>query len=61
MNLLQEIEDILTQEKVVIKYDAYWFYLYFDYDITLIEKAREIPRARYSSILRAWSAPLESA
>ena len=60
-SLLQEIEDILTQEKIVIKYDAYWFYLYFDYDITLIEKVREIPRARYSSILRAWSAPLESA
>jgi SWI/SNF-related matrix-associated actin-dependent regulator 1 of chromatin subfamily A len=59
--LLQEIEDILSEEKIVIKYDSYWFYLYFDYDIKLIEKAREIPRARYSSILRAWSAPLESA
>jgi len=59
--LLQEIEDILTQDKIIIKYEAYWFYLYFEYDINLIEKVREIPRARYSSILRAWSAPLESA
>jgi SNF2 family DNA or RNA helicase len=59
--LLQEIEDILTEGKIVIKYDAYWFYLYFDYDIKLIEKVREIPRSRYSSILRAWSAPYESA
>jgi len=59
--LLQEIEEILSEEKIVIKYDSYWFYLYFDYDIKLIEKVREIPRARYSSILRAWSAPLESA
>ena len=59
--LLQEIEDILTEGKVVIKYDSYWFYLYFDYDIKLIEKVREIPRSRYSSILRAWSAPYESA
>jgi superfamily I DNA/RNA helicase len=58
--LLQEIEEILSEEKIVIKYDSYWFYLYFDYDIKLIEKVREIPRARYSSILRAWSAPLES-
>ena len=33
--LLQEIEDILTEGKVVIKYDSYWFYLYFDYDIKL--------------------------
>ena len=59
--LFKEIEDILAQDKIVIKYDAYWFYLYFDYDITLIEKVRAIPRSRYSSILRAWSAPYESA
>ena len=36
-------KDILTEGKVVIKYDSYWFYLYFDYDIKLIEKVREIP------------------
>lgn len=60
-SLLQQVEDILSEGELVIKYDTFWFYLYFDYDITLIEKVREIPRARYSSILRAWSAPVESA
>ena len=60
-SLLDEITEILSDEKVVIKYNDYWFYLLFDYDITLIEKVREIPRARYSAILRSWSAPLESA
>lgn len=60
-SLLQQVEDILSEGQLVIKYDSYWFYLYFDYDITLIEKVREIPRSRYSPILRAWSAPLESA
>lgn len=59
--LIQQIEDILSEGKIVIKYESYWFYLYFDYDLKLIEKVREIPRARYSSILRAWSAPSESA
>lgn len=58
-----ETENIPTQDTndVHITYDTDTFYLTFDYDIVLLEKVRAIPRARYSAIMKAWSAPKESA
>lgn len=64
-NIEYEVEQIpeatLVENFVRLDYDQGTFYIYFDYDLTLLEKVRGIPRARYSPIIRAWSAPRESA
>lgn len=59
---VQEIPEVVLVDKFVrLDYQHNTFYIYFDYDLTLLEKVRGVPQARYSPILRAWSAPKESA
>lgn len=59
---VQEIPEVVLVDNFVrLDYQHETFYIYFDYDLTLLEKVRAVPRARYSPILRAWSAPKESA
>lgn len=53
--------EIIENGYVRVDYQLETFHIYFDYDLVLLEKVRGIPRARYSPILRAWSAPKESA
>lgn len=64
-NIEYEVEQIpevaLADNFVRLDYQQETFYMYFDYDLVLLEKVRAIPRARYSPILRGWSAPKESA
>lgn len=59
--ILNDTELFEAEPDIKITYETYWFALWFDYDIRLLEKVRAIPRARYSSIMRCWTAPLESA
>lgn len=55
-----DIPEEITAE-VKVSYELGTFFITFPYDITLLEKVRAIPRARYSPIMVAWSAPKESA
>lgn len=53
--------DIIEGSSAIVTYEEDTFIISFDYDLTLLEKVRGIPRARYSTILRGWTAPKESA
>lgn len=53
--------EMITDNLVRIDYEQETFYIYFDYDLVLLEKVRGISRARYSPILRGWSVPKECA
>ena len=59
--ILNDSEIFEPEPEVLISYESYWFSLAFEYDVRLLEKVRAIPRARYSAIMRVWTAPLESA
>lgn len=54
-------DEMITDNLVRINYEQETFYIYFDYDLVLLEKVRGISRARYSPILRGWSVPKECA
>lgn len=60
-DILNDPELFEPQPEIKITYESYWFNLFFEYDLRLLDKVRAIPRARYSAIMRAWTAPLESA
>jgi SNF2 family DNA or RNA helicase len=60
-DLLNDSELFEPTPEIKITYEAYWFSLWFEYDLRLLDKVRAIPRARYSAIMRCWTAPLESA
>lgn len=59
--ILNDSELFEPSPEIKITYEDYWFYLWFEYDLRLLDKVRAIPRARYSSIMGAWTAPVESA
>lgn len=59
--ILNDSELFEPQPDIKITYESYWFNLSFEYDLRLLDKVRAIPRARYSAIMRMWTAPLESA
>jgi len=58
--ILNDPELFEPEAPIKITYEDYWFSLWFEYDLRLLDKVRAIPRARYSAILRCWTAPLES-
>jgi SWI/SNF-related matrix-associated actin-dependent regulator of chromatin subfamily A-like protein 1 len=60
-DILNDTELFEPEAAVKITYETYWFSLWFEYDLRLLDKVRAIPRARYSAIMRCWTAPLESA
>lgn len=60
-DILNDPELFEPQPEIKITYESYWFNLLFEYDLRLLDKVRAIPRSRYSAIMRAWTAPLESA